>query len=318
MKPIEALFVVHRGKSKLAGDYAPGQVAYVGNGMDDNAVVRIVTPLPGDRVFKFRGITLSAFCEATVQTPPFIACSRAGNGLLALEPREPMTAARLAYIAAYINRAVRWRFNWYRQTTRDRVRGLLIPDDYPEAVRFDVRSALPPVQDAKAPSWRPQFRKFTLDDLFNLEAGDHHSLSKFGPGRTPVVSCGDRNNGISAYLDVKKPLYQNVLTIAFNGMNTLVAKYHPYQFAAKDDVALCFPKQEMRLTTKLFVQVMLNRERWRYSFYRKCFLDKLRRFELPMPVKRGALDEDGMQAAMEATSYWPFLKGRLPAKSASV
>ena len=92
--------------------YQKGDVAYVGNGLDDNAVTGFVTPLPRDKIFAFRGIAVSAFCEATVQAPPFIACGRAGNGLVVLEAKSPMPARQLAYIAAFINLAVRWRFNW--------------------------------------------------------------------------------------------------------------------------------------------------------------------------------------------------------------
>lgn len=113
MKPIEEMFVVHRARSKLFSDYSRGSVAYVGNGFGDNAVIGFVDPLPKDRVFQFVGIAVSAFCEATLQAPPFIACGRAGNGLVVLEPRQPMTAGQLAWVAAYINRALRWRFSWY-------------------------------------------------------------------------------------------------------------------------------------------------------------------------------------------------------------
>ena len=112
------------------------------------------------------------------------------------------------------------------------------------------------------------------------------------------------------------PVYRDKLTIAFNGMNTLTAKYHPYRFAAKDDVAICLPKQALWVTTHLFVQAILNRERWRYSFYRKCYVDKLRRFEVLLPSKRGKVDEDGIQKAVEAAPYWEYLKERLQVESA--
>lgn len=103
MKRIDDLFVVHRGRSDIFSRYQPGSVPYVGNGLSDNAVVGLVTPLSVDRVFDFAGIAVSAFCEATVQVPPFIACGRAGNGLVVLQPREAMKIAQLAYYAAYIN-----------------------------------------------------------------------------------------------------------------------------------------------------------------------------------------------------------------------
>ena len=94
MKQIEELFHVRRARSHLFSDYSVGDVPFIGNGFGDNAVVGFVDPLPNDRVFQCLGIAVSAFCEATLQAPPFIACGCAGNGLVVLDPRESMTAGQ--------------------------------------------------------------------------------------------------------------------------------------------------------------------------------------------------------------------------------
>ncbi|MBA4179198.1 MAG: hypothetical protein C0506_01280 [Anaerolinea sp.] len=124
------------------------------------------------------------------------------------------------------------------------------------------------------------------------------------------MSCGDSNNGIAGYFSVPAT-HSHLLTIAFNGMNTLTTKYHPYDFATKDDVAICIPRTKMRLTTLLFIQVMMNRERWRFSYYRKCYLEKLRRFEVLLPVLKDGLDEDTMERVVSGTPYWPYLNQML-------
>jgi hypothetical protein len=312
MRRIDEMFNVHRARSGLFIEYTRGDVAYVGNGLGNNAVAGFVTPLPGDKVFRFRGIAVSAFCEATVQVPPFIACGRAGNGLTVLEPKGPMSAAQLAYIAAYINTSVRWRFSWYRQTTANRIGPLVVPDQLPrQDLSFDVRSELPSPSRQVRPAWAVNLSRFAIGSLYRLVPGDYHSLANLDAGPVPVVSCGDENNGISGYCRVREHLYQGRLTIALNGMNTLTAKYHPYQFAAKDDVAVCFPKTPMRWTSEVFIQVMLNRERWRYSYYRKCFVEKLCRVEVLLLAKNGALDQDTMERVVAATPYWEFLNARL-------
>ena len=308
MKPLECIFDLHRSRSGLVDDYAAGDVPYVGNGFCDNAVAALVLPMKGDKVFQFRGIAVSAFCEATVQSPPFIGCGRAGNGVVVLEPKTTIPIAQLAYIAAYINVAVRWRFSWYRQTTADRLRRIPVPDKLPRGVVFPIRNALPQIAVSNPPSWRMKLLPFALDSLYEIVAGDFHSLSDLKPGTIPVVSCGDADNGVSGYFAVEENLYQGRLTIAFNGMNTLTAKYHPYQFAAKDDVAICVPRRPLRVTTEIFIQMMINRERWRYSYYRKCFADKLRRLSISLPAQKNAIDEDTMQQVVEASSYWKFIR----------
>jgi hypothetical protein len=312
MKRVDDLFVLHRAKSGLFTEYEPGPVAYIGNGFDDNATVGFVTPLANDRVFRSRALVVSAFCEATVQMPPFVACGRAGNGLVVLEPRTLMTSGQLAYIGAYINQAVRWRFNWYRQVTADRLRSLLIPDAPPPSIPFPVRSSLPAVSPpTQRTEWDVDLAPFALDAVFDMQPGHYHALNGLSPGDVPVVSCGDRNNGIAGYFDIPAHhLHDHKLTIAMNG-STLAPKYHPYAFAAKDDVAVCVPREAMALSTMLFVEVMLKREQWRYSYYRKAYLDKLRRFEVLLPARRGVIDAEAIRKVVNATPYWTYLEQRL-------
>lgn len=312
MKRLDDLFVLHHAKSGLFSEYEPGPVVYVGNGLDDNAAVGFVTPLLGDRVFRYRAIVVSAFCEATVQMPPFVACGRAGNGLVVLEPRMPMTSGQLAYIGAYINQAVRWRFNWYRQVTADRLRGLLVPDARSHIIPFPVRSSLPMVRPpTQRAEWNVDLARFPLDAVFDMHPGHYHALNGLAPGVTPVVSCGDRNNGIAGYFDIPaQHIHDHKLTIAMNG-STLAPKYHPYPFAAKDDVAVCIPRKPMALSTLLFIEVMLKREQWRYSYYRKAYLEKLRRFEVLLPSRAGSIDEAAISQVVEATPYWGYLRQRL-------
>jgi type I restriction enzyme M protein len=58
----------------------------------------------------------------------------------------------------------------------------------------------------------------------------------------------------------------------------------------------------------MFIQLMMAREKWRYSYYRKCFMDKLKRQSVMLPAKEGELDEDTIEAVMASTTYWSILK----------
>ena len=310
MKRIDDLFNIHRARSDIFSRYQLGKVPYIGNGLSDNAVVGLVKPMSKDKVFKFAGIAVSAFCEASVQIPPFIACGRAGNGLVVLEPKEKMTVCQLAYYAAYINLAVRWRFSWYWQTTADRLKRLQIPDTSPVKVDFSVRELMPKLSKPQPAGNKLQLRRVALSVIYELKPGDYHCVGNLPPGQVPVVSCGDLENGVCGYFAIEKHVYDHKMTVAFNGA-TLSAKYHPYKFAAKDDVAICSPRKPLRLTTELFIQVMLQRERWRFSYYRKCYKDKLERVTVPLPMLKDDINEDAIESVMRSTPYWEFLKDRL-------
>lgn len=314
LRRLDSLFRLHRAKSGLFSEYQAGEIPFIGNGgLDDNAVVGLVRPREGDIVFRFTGIAVSAFCEATVQEAPFIACGRAGNGLVVLEPIKPMTLEHLAFVAAYINLAVRWRFSWYRQTTVSRLQSIPVPDPAGTQVTYNVADNLPSVSSTKRRSWSPRFADFEIESLFDLKSGDYHSVNELEPGDTPVVSCGELNNGVVGFFKVDPQcLHCGRLTIALNGARPLASRYHPYVFAAKDDVAICFPKERMPVTSQLFIATMLNRERWRYNYYRKCYIEKLRRFEVKLPMtEKGSPDHDVMQHLVSTSAYWPYLETRL-------
>jgi hypothetical protein len=312
LNSLESLFHLHNAQSAAFEDHETGNVAFVTNGLGDNGVQGFVEPLPRDKVFGFLGIALSTFCEATVQIPPFIARGNGGSGVKVLEPKEKMTASQLASIAACINTTLRWRFSWYRQITRDRVRNLPVSVD---TVQYSVSDLLPRLRPSTLPSWNATFAPMSLESIYELEPGDYHSVERLESGSVPLISCGDTDNGIIGFYDIPlKKTYEGRLTVAFNG-SPLTAKYHPYTFAAKDDVAVCSPRKELKLTTQLLIQLILNRERWRYSYYRKCFMDKLRRFRILLPAKSGAIDEEAAEQIMATSPYWDFLKTQLEGKT---
>jgi hypothetical protein len=173
--------------------------------------------------------------------------------------------------------------------------------------------AQPTVADSRAYQPRlPSFRPFALDSLFTLYPGDYHSLADVDRGSALVVTCADSGNGISETYSIPDDvMYRDALTIAFNGW-PLTTKMHPYEFGAKDDVAVAIPKITLSSEALVFIQATLNSERWRFSYYRKCFSAKLGRLLIKLPVRHGGeLDTAFMESAVHAQPYWWFLAPRL-------
>jgi len=137
----------------------------------------------------------------------------------------------------------------------------------------------------------------------------YHNASSIPKGNIPLVSCGDLNNGIIRCCDLpQSKRYNNVITVAYNGQ-PLTTKFHPYVFGAKDDVAVCIPKMNFRLSTILYLQYIFNREKWRYSYGRKCFRDKLSRYKIQIPVKNDdSIDEDIIEQIVMNIPYWNYFQ----------
>ena len=56
---------------------------------------------------------------------------------------------------------------------------------------------------------------------------------------------------------------------------------------------------------------MLNQQKWRYSYGRQCYKEKLSKVNIQLPVQGdGELDEDAMQEIVEQTSYWELIRER--------
>ncbi|WP_080419366.1 class I SAM-dependent DNA methyltransferase [Burkholderia ubonensis] len=158
----------------------------------------------------------------------------------------------------------------------------------------------------------PKFDEIALKSLFKLIPGLYHSLAERDRGEIPVVSCADSNNGVAGLFDIPiARTFEDALTIAFNG-SPLTTKLHPYAFGAKDDVAVAAPRFELPPEALIFVQAQLNSERWRFSYYRKCFREKLERTTIELPITgEGEIDVNFMVGAVRAQPYWWFLASRL-------
>lgn len=136
-----------------------------------------------------------------------------------------------------------------------------------------------------------QFKEFRTQELFRLKPGDFHAKSELEAGDVPLISCGEENNGLIGYYDIPSDkTYSRVLTVAFNGF-PLTTKFHPYRFGAKDDACLLIPLRPMSDSVIIYVASLLNGMRWRYSYGRKCFREKLQNVSLLLPVTK----EEGVE-----------------------
>lgn len=177
---------------------------------------------------------------------------------------------------------------------------------------------------AAKPKARPRrtphaFRLFRLDELFGgvnvgIFKGSIHALNVEYPGSTPVVSSRTDDNGILGYydLDARWPRFDNVITVASNG-TPLTSYFHPYEIVPKDDVFVCRPPEDFPLETTVYVITAINAVTWRFSYYRKAYLNKLDKIGIFMPVtKSGDIDHPWLRAVAESCDGWEQLRNAMP------
>ena len=75
-------------------------------------------------------------------------------------------------------------------------------------------------------------------------------------------------------------------------------------FIVTDNIVICVPLRDFSLTSLIFIQYMLNRQTWRYSYGRQCYKTKFANTTIPLPV-------DKYQEPDERSSWnWLFLAHR--------
>jgi len=234
------------------------------------------------------------------------------DNCLVLIQKEEYPLEFLFYIASII-RHYKWRFMYGRQITPGRIGRVEVLgiNEFKTKLNYSslVKNLKPKKYATQEISYDTKKRKIMLSDLFIIDSGEYHSVNKLKKGNVPLISCSDNDNGIAGFYDIPdNNTHKNAITIAYDG-RPLTTKYHDYKFSAYDNVGILTPKKELRKTTLFFITLILNIERWRYGYGRKCYKQKLEKLKINLPVnKKDEIDEDFIEELMRNRDFARFFK----------
>lgn len=234
-------------------------------------------------------------------------------------PLSNLSEKTMRYIASKIN-AQSWRFSYGRKCYLNKLdkikfslpvnnKGDIDLDYINNFVKDNIKNTLPKKNNIKKEDYRLKFKRFYVTDFFELERGDFHSIDSLDSGAYPTVSRDTLNNGIVGFYDKPKnaKIYPKfTITIStVSGDAFLQLK----EFIATDNVLMCIPKSKLRKTTIFFIQAMINKAKWRYSYGRQCYKRVFGKTEIYLPIQRNdSLNEDIIEEIVKNTSYWNYLK----------
>ena len=151
------------------------------------------------------------------------------------------------------------------------------------------------------------FKEVPITDLFQspIKTGAYHVSSILDEGTTPLISCVSDNGGIEGFFKIEPDkLLKNMITVACDGM-PLTSFYHYYGFVTKDNVLICNPTIKYRYATLLFLTNQINSLRWRFSYGRKCYENKVHKIKIFVPlIDKGKIDEDYIDSLFKSTETW--------------
>jgi len=103
-------------------------------------------------------------------------------------------------------------------------------------------------------------------------------------GNTPYVTTSSKNNGVSGYYDEDPNFKGKCLTVALNGsVGETFFQFDDF-ITSGDNVVLTL-QNEYNPYLLFYISVMIKNHQWRYNYYRKLNLTKLKKMNIPMPFK---------------------------------
>ena len=108
-------------------------------------------------------------------------------------------------------------------------------------------------------------------------------------GNVPYVTTSSMNNGVSQFADEEPNFEGKCLSVAMNGSVGEVF-FQIDDFITSGDNAVLTLKEGYNPYLLLFIGTLIRNHKWRYNYYRKMSLGKLKNLELPIPMKNGKID----------------------------
>lgn len=300
------IFYVKRGKGEYREKLEKGNTPLISATNTNNGVIDHVDIEP---TFETPAITVERVTgQAYVQLFNF---ATVPDDISVLIPKESMSLRKLFYIASQINLS-KWRFNYARKLTPTRLKPLEIDlsgfrdDELNLSQRFPEDSARISIEH------NSNFQSFNVVGLFDIDRGDFHALDRLDEGEIPTVSRIGEDNGVTGYYE--KPdnaeIYEKgLLTISTVSGDAFVQLD---DFIATDNVLICKPKRQFRITTLFFIQLMINLQKWRFSYGRQPYKRIFSKTRIFLPVNNnGEIDEDYIEELVTNCYGWAMIERHL-------
>jgi hypothetical protein len=309
MKKIGDLFYIENAKSKGYENYEKGDVPFITNGDYEYAILGYVVPQKNDKVFNKQGICLSSFCEASIPKIPFLPRGNGGSGLVVLIPKKDMSEEELYFYASQLN-MFKWRFSFSRMLISRRIFNLELVkyQQLSFKIRERMKELLPKNKMKKTIGENKNTQIFKVYDLCNVEKKNAlpQNAITLG-GTTPYVTTSSFGNGVSDFVDEVPNTKGKCLTVALNG--SVGETFFQFDdFITSGDNAVLTLKEEYNPYLLFYIGVLIKNHQWKYNYYRKLTVPKLKNLTIPIPMKNKKIDLDYIERIVKNSYAFDMIK----------
>lgn len=148
-----------------------------------------------------------------------------------------------------------------------------------------------------------------LSDLCNIEKKTAHPQNQMElNGNTPYVTTSSKNNGVSNFVNEKPNTKAKCLTVALNG--SVAETFFQFDdFITSGDNAVLRLKNDYNPYLLMFIGFMIEKQNWKYNYYQKLSLRKLKNFQIPIPFnKEGKINLRYIESLIKNSFGFDYLK----------
>jgi restriction endonuclease S subunit len=281
---VSELFTLHQGNSfeliNMEVDRR-SEINFVARTSENNGVtakiklVDTISPFPAGYItVALGGSVLSSF----VQYKPFYT----GFHVMVLEPKKEMRLEeKLFYCHSIKMNAYRYRYG--RQANKT-LKDIELPElsDWIKTYTIDYSTIETKIEKKELPFDTSQWKKFKIGDIFDFKRGKGITKEEIenNAGDIPCVQSGEMNRGIIGYMNSKfiddkfhTYILAPFLNLARSGTSGCVNIQNKNSYVGDSAIALKL-KQKETVFVYLFLETILNLERYRYTYGRKVVIEK--------------------------------------------
>jgi len=220
------------------------------------------------------------------------------NNCLLLKPKKNLSVEELFQIAFQL-RLNKWKYKYGRQITPERIKKQEIILIQPK-IKYNelVENQLPKAINKKTIEPFKEIRLVPVTDLCVISKKTALPQNAMSDGNTPYVTTTFKNNGISNWVSDEPNNKAKCLTVALNG-SCGETFFQFDDFITSGDNAVLNLKKEYNPYLLLYIGKMIEREQWRYNYYRKLNMTKLKKMKIPVPYTNNKIDIKYIQKVIE-------------------
>ena len=227
--------------------------------------------------------------------------------LLVLIPKDKLTMEELYQVAFQI-RLDKWRYRYGRGITPDRLSIQKI-SLIESKLSYDKLSKkfLPEKSKKIKVLENKNVKLIKVNDLCNIQKKTALPQNALEENGTPYVTTTSKNNGISNFVNEEPNTKAKCLTVALNG--SVGETFFQFDdFITSGDNAVLTLKEKYNPYLLFYIGAMIKNHRWRYNYYRKLNISKLKKMTIPTPYKNGSIDIDYIEKIVKNSYGFEELK----------